>query len=183
MALAEMYPALRFVVQMIEPAQNNNGTLGAGKAVDFGGRLTVQKRMPAAVQVVKDAAVYILHLTTPSSSLTARILAELNAHLGVLRANALATLILAPPLLPEPGTVDSDIEVMTRLRDLSLLQLTNECRLELSELIEMVNSVHDSRGRLVVVNKLHSCNCATVALGVKYKTYADGSYTAEPAVI
>ena len=171
MALAEVYPALHFIVQMIEPGQNSNGMVGAGNAEDVGGRIKVQKRMPAAVQVVKDAAVYILRLTTPSPP--AQILAELSAHLGVLRANALATLILAPPLLPEPGTVDLDVEAMARLRDLSRLQLTNECGLELDELIEMINSVHDSRGRLVVVNKLRSRNSATMALGVRYQAYAD----------
>ena len=174
MALAEMYPALHFIVQMSEPAQNSNGTVGAGRAEDFSRRITVQKRMPAAVQAVKDAAVYILRLTT---------LSELTAHLGVLGANNMATLILAPPLLPEPGTVDPDVEAMARLRDLSRLQLTNECGLELGELIEMVNSVHDSRGRLVVVNKVRSRNSATVALGVKYQAYADGLSTVEPAVI
>ena len=169
-----MYPALHFIVQMSEPAQNSNGTVGAGRGEDFSGRITVQKRMPAATQAVKDAAVYILRQTTPS---------ELTAHLGVLRANAMATLILAPRLLPEPGAVDPDVEAMARLRDLSRLQLTNECGLELGELMEMVNSVHDSKGRLIVVNKIRSRNYATVALGVKYQAYADGPYTAEPAII
>lgn len=175
-ALADMYPALHFIVQMIEPAQNSISTVGAGagKAKDFSERITVQKRMPAATQGVKDAAVYILRLTTPCPSLPTTIIAELSAHLGVLRANASATLILAPPLLPEPGTVDPDVEAMARLKDLSHMQLTNECGLGLSELIEMVNSVHDSRGRLVVVNKLRSHDRATVALGVQYQAYADG---------
>ena len=168
---------------MIEPAQNSSCTVGAEKAEDFNGRITVQKRMPAAAQAVKDAAVYILRLTTPSPSLPAQILAEMNAHIDVLRANALATLILAPPLLPEPGTVDLDVESTARLRDLSSLQLTNECGLELRELIEIVNSVHDSRGRLVVANKLRSRNNATVALGVKYEAYADGPFAAEPALL
>ena len=167
---------------MIEPAQNNNGTVGAGKADDFHERITVQKRVPAAIQAVKDAPVYMLRLTAPSLSLAAQILGELNAHLGVLRANALATLILAPPLLPEPGTVDPDVEAMARVRDLSRLQLTNQCGLELVELIEMVNSVHDSRGQLVVVSKLRSRNNITVALGVKYEAYVDGRYTGEQAV-
>lgn len=169
MALAKLYPALQFIVQMIEPAQSNNVLVGVEKVEDFRGRITVQKRMPAAVQVVKDAAVYILRLTTPFPPLHAQILAELSAHLGILRANASATLILAPPSLPEPGTVGSEVEAKSRLRDLSRLQLTNESGLELTELIEMVYSVHDSKGRLVVVNKLRSCNGATVALGVKYE--------------
>ena len=175
MALAKMYPALRFIVQMIEPAHSNNGLVGAEKVENFRGRITVQKRMPAVVQVVKDAAVYILRLTTPFPPLPAQILAELSAHVGILRANASATLILAPPLLPEPGTVGPTVEAMARLRDLSRLQLTNESGLELGELIEMVNGVHDSRGRLVVANKLRSRSGATVALGVKYEACTPAS--------
>ena len=182
MALAEMYPSLHFIVQMIEPAQNN-GNIDVGKSEKFSRRITVQKRMPAAIQVVKDAAVYILRLTSPSHSLPALILAELHAHIGVLRANALATLILTPRLLPEPGTVDPHVEAMARLRDLSHLQLTNEPGMELGDLIEAVNSVHDSKGRLVVVNKLRSRNSATVALGVKYQAYGDSLHTAEPIII
>lgn len=169
-ALAEMCPALQFIVQMTDPAENSDPTAGTGEVTDsIRSRITVQRRMPAALQTVKDAAVYILRLTTPSLSLRAQILAELNAHLGVLRANALATLILAPPLLPEAGTVEPDVEAMARSRDLSRLQLTNECELEVGELNEMVNSVCDSRGRLIVVSKLRSRLGATVAVGVKYE--------------
>ena len=174
MALADMYPALHFIVQMSESAPNGDDTVGAQKADDFAGRVTVQKRTPEAVQTVKDATVYILRQPTPS---------ELTAHLDVLRANATATLILAPSLLPEPGTVDPDVEALARLRDLSRLQLTNECGLELDELVEMVNAVQDGRGRLVVVNKLRSPNSTTVALGVKYQAYADDPDTAEPIVV
>ena len=174
MALAEMWPALHFIVQMSEPELNSDGTIGAAKGDDFSGRITVQKRTPAAAQTVTDAAVYILRQTT---------LSELTAHLGVLRTNAMAKLILAPPLLPEPGTVDPDVEALARLRDLSRLQLTNECGLELGELMEMVDAVHDDRGRLVVVNKLRAPDSTTVALGVKYQAYADGPYTAELTVV
>ncbi|KAF2429263.1 O-methyltransferase family protein [Tothia fuscella] len=174
-ALAEAYPSLRFVVQMKEPASDGNGTIGAGQGETWDGRITVQKRMPGAVQMVSDAAVYIIRLSTPSPCHTTNILAELNAHLGVLRANALSTLILAPQLLPEPGTVDPVIESMARLRDLSRLQLTNECSLELDELIKMINSVHDGMGRLVVINKIRSGKSATAALGVRYQAYVDDS--------
>ena len=174
-ALAKMYPALRFIVQMTEPAHSNSGLAGVEQVDNFSGRITVQKRMPAVVQAVKDAAVYILRLTTPFSPPPAQILAELSAHLSILRANASATLILAPPLLPEPGAVAPTVEAMARLQDLSCLQLTNESGLELGELIEMVNGVHDSKGRLVVANRLRSRNGATVALGVKYEVCTPAS--------
>ena len=75
-------------------------------------RIMVHRRAPAEVQSVNDAAVYILRLTKPSSASHAQILAELNAHLSVLRANALATLMLALPLLPEAGTVEPDVEAL-----------------------------------------------------------------------
>jgi hypothetical protein len=172
---------------MSEPA-STNGAVEAGKAKEFSSRITVQKRAPGALQTVKDAAVYILRLPAPSPevpshSLPAKILAELRAHLGVLRANTSVTLVLVPCLLPEPGTVDPDVEAMARLRDLSLLQLANEREMEMGELVEIVNSVHDSTGWLVVVNKLRSRNSATVALGVKYQAYADKHHEAEPTAI
>lgn len=85
-----------------------------------------RKECLRAARAVKDAVVDILRQTTPS---------ELAAYLGVLHANAMAILILAPPLLPEPGTVDRDVEATARVWDLSLLQLTNECGLELGELM------------------------------------------------
>ena len=173
---------------MSEPA-STNGVVEAGKARELGTRITVQKRVPGTQQTVKDAAVYIIHLPapsagTPSHTFPARILAELRAHLGVLRANRTSvTLILAPRLLPEPGTVDPDVEAIARLRDLSQLQLANEHEMEMGELVEMVNSVHDSMGWLVVANKLRSRNGITVALGIKYWAYADKHLEVEPTTI
>lgn len=109
----------------------------------------------------------------PSESLPARIIAELRAHIGVLRASSCATLVLTARLLPEPGTVDPDVEAIARLRDLSLLQLANEREMEMLELMDILNSVRDSMGRLVLVNKLRSRNNATVAFKVQYQAYAD----------
>lgn len=181
-ALAEMYPSLHFIVQLCTPSSKNEAG-DTCKTEDLNRRITVQKRVPGAIQTVKDAAVYILQLSSPSHSLASRVASELQAHLTVLSKNSMATLILAPRLLPEPGSVDPDVEAVARMRDLSRLQLTNEYEIELSELIEMVNSVHDSRGRLVVVNKLRSSNNVTVALGVKYQPYTDGLDIAEPVAI
>ncbi|KAI1504044.1 O-methyltransferase family protein [Biscogniauxia marginata] len=185
-ALSELYPSLRFIVQMNDPGIIENGVSKAG---EFNPRITVDRRNSASPQTVKDAAVYILRLPShslgvPSRSLPARILAELGAHLGVLRTNNSATLVLVPRLLPEPGTVDPDVEAMARLRDLSRLQLANEREMEMGELVDLVHSVHDGMGRLVVVNKLRTRNSTTVALGVKYQTYADGlDKTIEPTFI
>ncbi|KFY27884.1 hypothetical protein V491_00709 [Pseudogymnoascus sp. VKM F-3775] len=186
MALSELYPALHFIVQMSEPA-STNGTVSLRKEEELSRRITVQKRTLGAPQMVKNAAVYILHLPLlslgESSVLSARIVAELRPHLSVLRANTSATLVLAPRLLPQPETVDPDVEAMARLHDLSRLQLTNERDMEMEELEEIVNSIHDSMGRLNVAIKLRSRNSASVALAVKYQAYADMHHEAEPTVI
>ncbi|KAF2232862.1 hypothetical protein EV356DRAFT_449295 [Viridothelium virens] len=167
-ALAIKHPMLRFVVQICEIAQEYDpaDTETTGQAND---KILVQKRTHAAVQQVKNAAVYILRLNSPSHSFPTQIRAELKAHLDVLSANSSATLILVPRLLPEPKSVDPHQEALARLRDLSRQQLTNECDLELGEASEIVQSVHDSRGGLVVVNKLRSRNSRAVALEVRYK--------------
>ncbi|KAF2464733.1 uncharacterized protein BDR25DRAFT_296310 [Lindgomyces ingoldianus] len=171
MALAEMHPSLQFIVQMIDPAQDCNSTIEG-----FSGRITVQRRLPAAVQEVTNAAVYILRLTTPFTPLPAQMLAELNAHLNVLRTNATATLILALPLLPEPRAVSADVEAKVRLRDLCRIQLADQREMEPGELLEAINSVSDNNGRLVVVSRLRCPQSATVALGVQYQTFADRTH-------
>ena len=152
-------------------------------------RIVVQKRAPGTLQLVKDATVYILRLpalspTNPAPKLPEDILMELRAHLGVLRANHSAiTMVLAPRLLPEPGSVDLEVEAITRLHDLYRLQLANEGEIEIADLVGMVNSVHDTTGLLVVVNKLGSRTTATMALGVKYQAYANQHHEAEPNIM
>ena len=91
----------------------------------------------------------------------------------MLRASSCATLILTANLLPEPGAVDPSVEAKARLQDLSLLQLANEREIEIMELMEMLNSVRDSTGQLVLVNKHRSRNNAMVAFEVRYQTYGD----------
>ena len=99
--------------------------------------------------------------------------AELRAHIGVLRSNSNATLVLTARLLPEPGTLDPDIEAIARLQDLSLVQLTNEQEIQSPEVVDMLNSVRDRTGRLVLVGKLCTRNNATVAFEIRYQAYAD----------
>lgn len=202
MALADLYPGLHFIVQMSEPgpsgrersqSMSNRWLLATPTSLsgastpglrpgemqqNFSSRITVQQRDPGTLQSVHDAAVYILHLPSPSPgmpshSLGTRIVAELRAHIGVLRASSCAELVLTARLLPEPGAVDPDVEAIARLRDLSLLQLANEREIEMVELMDMLNSVRDSLGRLVLVNKLRSRNNTTVVFKVQYQAYTD----------
>jgi hypothetical protein len=130
------------------------------------------------MQAVQDAAVYILRvpptsLELPSRLLLERIYVELKAHIAVLRANSSATLVLTAHLLPEFGAVDPDVEAGARLRDLSLAQLANDREIESSEVMEVLNSVRDDRGRLVLVNKLRFRNNAAVAFEIHYQEDAE----------
>ncbi|KAH8726144.1 O-methyltransferase family protein [Phaeosphaeriaceae sp. PMI808] len=170
-ALAKKYPALRVIAQITDSPKENKFTDTHDMEV-AGSNIIVQKRAHAAVQDVKDAAVYLLRL--PSHYSHAHVEAELQAHLGVLKGNTSAKLILAPRLLPAPGSVSWEAEAIARLRGLSGLQLTNESNLELDEIIGIVGRVHDDLGRLVVVNKIHPRDGPTVAVGVKYQAFSDG---------
>lgn len=166
-ALAGVAPALHFIVQKVgedeHPVPDHEKMHAASNE-----RITVLEKMPAATQSVRDAAVYILHLTL-SHSLRSQLLAELTAHLSLLREHPSAVLIVAPPLLPEPGSVSSEVEAEARARDLTCLQLAQETKLELSELIEMVNACKDRDGRLTVVNKIQFDNGVAAAVSVKYE--------------
>ena len=142
-------------------------------------RITVDTRAQGGRQTVTDAAVYILHLPSPSASLSSApalasaILGELQVHLGVLHASRGVMLILTARLLPHPGSIpDPEIEAMARARDLSLRQLTNEGEIEMQELLEMIDTVRDSVGKLAVTSKLYRENIV-VALVVKYQFDAE----------
>lgn len=166
-SLARVAPLLHFIVQKV--GKNIHLTPGSEDMhADINERITVLDKMPAGIQLVKDAAVYILHLTI-SHSLRSHLLAELTAHAGLLRANPSAVMIVAPPLLPEPGSVRPEIEAEARARDLTGLQLAQETGLELSELIEIVNGFGDRDGRLAVVNRIRFDNGMAAAVSVKYE--------------
>ena len=148
-----------------------------GRPRDLDGRLTLQRRAVGDPQTLKDAAVFILHLPSSSPEVTSHtlqenILKELRAHLNVLRANSTATIVMMTRFLPEPGSVDPEVDAMARCWDLTRKQLANECENEVGELVEIVSNVRDSMGCLVVVNKLHSRTSIMIALAVKYQAYA-----------
>lgn len=167
MALAELYPGLHFILQ-VNAESSQNGI------EDFHPRIETQKRPPGSVQIVKDAALYIVRLPTlsfgiPGHSLSDRALSELRAHLGLLRSDPSMKLILVLCLLPEPGSVNADVEAAARARDLCRLQLGNEHEMDVTEIVEMVHNVQDNMGGLVVVNKLNLRNSTTVALAIQYQ--------------
>ncbi|KAK5748105.1 hypothetical protein LTS12_021840 [Elasticomyces elasticus] len=140
-------------------------------------RLLVQFRSPTELQPVRDAVMYVLQPgLSPSigSGVASRELltAELHSHLSVLQANPLAILIVAPTLLPEANSGQVDLEVQARLQDFAHILLNNESAWEVSELMKLVDEVVNMHGRLVVVDRLQSAGCATIALVVQYRLYA-----------
>lgn len=167
MALAELYPSLHFVLQEYTESSPS-------RTEDFHPRIEFQKRSLGSMQVIKDAGLYIVRLPTlsfglPGQSSSDRAIAELRAHLGVLRADPSMKLILVLCVLPEPGSVTADVEAAARARDLCRLQLSNDKEIDIMEITEMVNNVQDNMGGLVVVNKLNLRNSATIALAIQYQ--------------
>jgi hypothetical protein len=169
LALLRWNPSLRLTLQKhgIVPEIDNSH-----------GRLTVQTRAPASTQNVRNAAVYILQLTDVLT-LQEQLLAELKAHLEVLRGDG-STLIIALPSVPEPGSVHPEVEITARSWDLARSQLNNESDLEISDLENVINSVQDGSGKLVVVNKLRSQSSTTLALAIKYEPDFGDLYSAMP---
>lgn len=176
MALAETHPSLRFIVQMIDSQADCNGNNDI-----FGGRISVQNRAPATAQVVKNAAVYIVRLTSRFTPFPAQILDELNAHFDVLRTNSSATLVLALSLLPGPKDFGTAVEAKARMRDLYRLQLTNQYEMELGDVLGIINSASDCNGRLVVASTMRCSQSPTVVLGVRYQAYEDRNLAVEQA--
>lgn len=141
---------------------------------DLSQRIEVQHRAWASPQAVKGAAVYLLNLPSLSAgvggeSLRTQVVAELQTHAEILRANPSAMLILLLDLLSDVAGVDRDVQVTAYLRDLSLWQMTNGWGMCLAELMELVNGVQDAAGELTVSNTLLSRNGITTALQIKYK--------------
>lgn len=137
-------------------------------------RIVVQDRTPGAAQRVHHAAIYILHVPSllseiPGRLVSDKILAELRAHLGVLRSGS-STMILIAQMLLEPGTVEQKVEFVERPRDLTFLQLANEHKVEMPELVNLVNSVKDGLGQLAVINSHRGSNPVTIALEIQYQT-------------
>ncbi|KAL5341614.1 histidine phosphatase superfamily [Aspergillus crustosus] len=205
--LTNLYPSLRIIVQIAPPSTSSNGwsspirpsspcskhddlsplaalttnpnTNGSTTSIP---RVTLQERAHATPQPISDASVYILHLpspspTTPFGTLAARIIAELRAHLDILRANPSTTLILTPRLLPDPGAVNPDIEATARLRDLSLLQLANEREIELAELLNIIGTVSDSLGSSIAYLIFYLCVSPIAAQDQSAQVWAAFAYT------
>ncbi|XP_014557384.1 hypothetical protein COCVIDRAFT_97229 [Bipolaris victoriae FI3] len=170
LALAESHPALIFVVQRQSNATATAIATATVTPATTHNNLYLCHRTHGTPQTINDAVLYLMRVpATVPGSVRPHIEAELHAHLPVLKAQRSAILILTCPLLPEPGAVLRQTELLARLRDLTLLQLVGSGLLTLHELVELVSSIHDAHGGLVVVKQLHASNSAVVGLAVRYQ--------------
>ncbi|KAK4679809.1 hypothetical protein QC764_207350 [Podospora pseudoanserina] len=192
--LVALFPTLQFIVQMYEapstttPSSSDLPRLphlpaalppvpGIGFS-DHNTKVTLQKRSLGTSQPVRNAAIYILHLPSPTPSLkwstiAIHATAELTAHVDVLRANPGSRLILTALVLPPPGTVDVEVEATARLRDISLLQLSNGRHAEKVEVVDLLNGIRDSSGGFVVTDEIRCPSSPFVALEIRYQSYDD----------
>lgn len=185
--LAERNADLRWVVQMADgsvTAETSLATSDGGRR-GLHTRLDMQIRAPHTPQTLEDAAVYMLRGAEPDyESLASWAQAGLQSHLAVLRANPSAMLLLAVQLGPDPGSVNGAVEAVACARHMTIVQLTGGSReMDLAGLEELVGCVRDSRGGLVVVNRLRSRHCSTIALGIKYMAKPQPLAMVDPSLI
>ncbi|KAL2138955.1 hypothetical protein VTI28DRAFT_5995 [Corynascus sepedonium] len=189
--LALKFPTLRLVVQIsgsstqdgtvspdyLWPDRENPPGLEAETDKNLRDRISVGYRNAGMPQPITDAAVYILHPPaapprSPSVSVGMTIRSELQAHFGLLRSGKGVLLILTTRLLPDPGTTsDSEVEAVARTRDFNMLQLVGEGEMESTELLNIISTVADNTGKLVVCNELRSSSGLILALAVRHQEY------------
>ena len=170
MELASLYPMQQVIFQAADTHTSLKEIEAATSLYEVSNsRITIQTRPPGTAQTVRHAAVYIVRVGLGTPDLSTHILSELQAHVTVLRQATTATLILVPPLLPAPNVVEPEVETEARLWDMSYAQLHNEWHLELEDLFDIVDRVHDDQGRLVAVHQIKSADHVTVGLALRYQ--------------
>ncbi|KAF2024546.1 toxin biosynthesis regulatory protein AflJ [Setomelanomma holmii] len=179
--LAQVSHALQIIVQTYDYTPGDSAMKSPGyhegdEAISR--RVTVQRRKPTMQQPVRDAAVYILQPSfdarstddfTPQELLTI----ELKSHYSILQANPSAVLIVAPVMLPEPGSVAVNLEVQARLLDFAEMRFNQGSAMEVTELFQLTESTCDAHGRLMVTNRLRSADGATIALAAQYQSFSE----------
>ncbi|CZT15474.1 uncharacterized protein RCC_01330 [Ramularia collo-cygni] len=176
-SLAKMSPDTQIVVQTYEtPSLDSCMTTTSNPAEPSWRRIDRYMRQPNTPQQVKNATAYILQPEISRDELESlHLLAcELKAHLDCLRINPTAFLIVAPRLLPQPGSVAVQVEAGARLRDFACVQLNNQCALEVDELAALIDSTANLYGRPVVITHMRDQTGATVALAVKFDSLQSG---------
>lgn len=183
MALLQLKPGMRYVVQLQETDEDESsqahktpwtktGLMGPQGCEHLDSRIVIQHRKIGVQQHIGNAAVYIIRIPWPLAfgalSVREQLVKELKAHISVLRSNPNARLLITASLVPEPGAVEPRVEEIARFHNLALWRLANEATLDASAIVEVVSSVADCGGRLVVVNKATSRTDSLVLFEVEY---------------
>lgn len=185
-AMADLYPALEFTVQIPEATESRRGSVSKpGYHQISHPRVSVQHRLHGTGQTVLNGAMYLLLFPAtspllPRPELCSRILAELQLHLAIL-ANSQARLILIVRnirQIPAEETcltkdMNLELEARARLRDLSRWQLDNDRDMDINELLQLIDQVWDSMGSLKVVDLKSSQDGSAVSLELQYQTFVE----------
>ena len=139
-------------------------------------RVNVQYRTHGAPQTVQGAAVYLYYVPPPSTTRTVdqvlgELDAELRAHYPVLRAIPNATLVVVMHLLPDLGVLSGHVEANLRTLDILLHQLTNQRLLEEQDILNTLDRIRDSTGRLVLVKKSTDRHRPVTVLEIKAEMF------------
>lgn len=185
-AMADLYPALEFTVQIPEATESRRGSISKpGYHQISHPRVSVRHRPRGTGQTVLNGAMYLLLFPAtspllPRPELCSRILAELQLHLPIL-ANSQARLILVVRnirQIPAEETcltkeMNLELEARARLRDLSRWQLDNDRDMDVNELLQLVDQVWDSMGSLKLVDLKSSRDGSAVSLELQYQTFTE----------
>ncbi|KAG6171624.1 hypothetical protein E4U51_008414 [Claviceps purpurea] len=171
--LARLFPQLRFLIQLPAGASSCESILCDPSDPIKPGQISIANRVPGSPQSVTNAAVYVLHLP---SSVPSQILTELQVHLPALRMSNGVMLIMSGRVLPgQDEPIRARHAAVAHARGLIMYQMSNEVEMDLCSLLQMLDTVRDSTGKLVLVHKLRSGSGMTVAVVVKYQLMVGGA--------
>jgi 6-hydroxytryprostatin B O-methyltransferase len=106
----------------------------------------------------------ILHDWPASEAITI-----LSNHLGVLKANPSARLLIMDTVLPVSGSVSKNEEALLRVRDLAMVQAFNSKERELGEFEDLFERTRDAEGRLVLKNTFKPTESVMTVMEVAYE--------------
>lgn len=172
--IARRHPQLYFVTQMPATDMETPHEISEnGFALDH---MTIQHCVPMTAQRMTDAALYIVHLPSPSilvtpSDILSQATQMLWIHFDILRQNRYSKLVLVANGLVGCAKANSKAEVAARTYDLLLMQMTMDNHAITMEKIEqLVNTVQDASSRLTICTKEISDSHPTVAFEVSIVT-------------
>ncbi|KAL4807467.1 hypothetical protein BDV18DRAFT_167991 [Aspergillus unguis] len=176
--LGQIAPAARLVVQTSSSTDHlalggPDGWMTFNLPSSISSRVSVQSRAAGSTQTVQ-AAAYIIRVPSPTptnkwTSIRAQTVSELQAHLQALHSNPGARLMLTALVLPAPGSLNKEVEAMVRLRDMTLAQLANDRQPSRADILELICTVQDPAGGLVVEREIGTPSSAAVVLEVSYQ--------------